>query len=107
MLVVVIDGEVPSTRLGAEVDVVDQSNARKFVERAVPCRGVDRPGGPFDGSGQDLLHSQEPFPVTGEHRADCASRQGEPEPGPSDPFVKESLDARRVAVGLHRGKGSR
>lgn len=33
---VVIDSEMPATGLGAEMDVMDQADARQFVESAVP-----------------------------------------------------------------------
>lgn len=36
MLMVVIDSEMPATGLGAEMDVMDQADARQFVESAVP-----------------------------------------------------------------------
>ena len=91
---VVLDGQVPSTGLGAEMDVMDETDPSEFVEYAVRGGGVDGPGGPFDGASQDLLHSKKPFSATGEHRTNSASRERESKPGPPDSRVEESFDLR-------------
>lgn len=106
VLMVMVDGEMPSPGLGAEVDVMDHTDACQFVERAVRGGGVDRSDRPFDCVGQNLLHGQKPFAMAGEYGADGAAGKREPKPGASDPLVKQGLDLRRVVVGPHRGKGS-
>ena len=86
------------------MDVMDQTDAGKFVECPVTGGWVDRPGRPLDRACQDLLDRKESFPMTGQHAADGATRERQAKPGTSNPLVEQRLESGRVVDGRHGEK---
>ena len=88
------------------MDVMDQTDAGKFVEGPVSGGWVDWPGRPFDHARQDLLDCQKLFPMTGQHGANGAPREREAKPGTSNPFMEQAFESGGVFDGRHGEKGS-
>ena len=78
MLMIVLHRQMPTTRLVAEMDVMDQPDLGQIVECPIRRGRIDRDAVCLD-STEDLLGCEKPFIVARQHGANGATRHREPQ----------------------------
>lgn len=91
MLMVVLHGEVPTSRLVPEMDMMNQPDPRQIVECSIRSRGIDRNTMCLD-SAEDLLGGEKPLVVARKHCADRSTRHRQPQTRVTNPLVNGVLE---------------